>query len=597
MIRRRSVAAGSIVAGALALGAAAIAADADAAAASASMSLETALMGVLDLLRERGQQVWQALTSIGDDWHRVRAAVSSAWGSADMLRAATYALVLLLIGGGSEWLYWCYAGRARRAIAEAAMAGPPDVPLPPGTVASLAGRRLLLEALALLLFAVATIGASSAFVWPPGVQGAIVALTLGLTGARAAVITARFVLSPRTARLRLVALDDADARRRYRLTVGFAVVLGAAYVAGAMAGHTGALRGLAVIGRAGVGAALAGLAFAMVHGRSAGRSPESRRGGISVLQFVATALIAVALILYLLDLRPMVWSIGVVLLAAVADRTLRAIADRLTAESETPVMVVEPDADADKETDDEIGGAVVPERATTVAAYRSVLHRAFDITVVAVAAFWLAAIWDAPLLELARSGSIAGRLLEVAIVLLGADLVWVWAKTAIDRRLASIPPPDADAPTADPGARLATLLPLLRKGLLILVATITILVALSALGIDIAPLLAGAGVAGIAIGFGAQTLVRDIVSGVFYLLADSFRVGEYVEFGNIRGTVEGISLRFLRLRHHRGPVHTIPFGEIRWLTNHSRDWVIVKLDLRVPFDTDVELARRLIKKI
>ena len=76
---------------------------------------------------------------------------------------------------------------------------------------------------------------------------------------------------------------------------------------------------------------------------------------------------------------------------------------------------------------------------------------------------------------------------------------------------------------------------------------------------------------------GAQTLVRDIVSGVFYLLADSFRVGEYVQFGEVRGTVEGNSLRFLRIRHHRGAVYTVPFGEIKWLVNHSRDWAVMKV--------------------
>jgi moderate conductance mechanosensitive channel len=123
------------------------------------------------------------------------------------------------------------------------------------------------------------------------------------------------------------------------------------------------------------------------------------------------------------------------------------------------------------------------------------------------------------------------------------------------------------------------------------------LVSLSALGIDIAPLLAGAGVVGIAIGLGAQTLVRDVVSGVFYLLADSFRVGEWVEFGEIRGTVEGISLRFLRIRHHRGAIYTVPFGEIKWLVNLSRDWAVMKLEFRVPFDTDLELITRIVEKV
>jgi small-conductance mechanosensitive channel len=141
------------------------------------------------------------------------------------------------------------------------------------------------------------------------------------------------------------------------------------------------------------------------------------------------------------------------------------------------------------------------------------------------------------------------------------------------------------------------LLPLLRKTILAVIIVAATLISLSSLGINIAPLLAGAGVVGIAIGFGAQTVVRDIVSGIFYLLEDAFRIGEYVEFGQIRGTVEGISLRFLRLRHHRGAVHTIPFGEIRWLTNQSRDWQIMKLEFRVPFDTDLGLVKKLVREV
>jgi small-conductance mechanosensitive channel len=144
---------------------------------------------------------------------------------------------------------------------------------------------------------------------------------------------------------------------------------------------------------------------------------------------------------------------------------------------------------------------------------------------------------------------------------------------------------------------LATLLPLLRKVILVLLVGLAGLTILSALGTNIGPLLAGAGVIGIAIGLGAQTLVRDIVSGVFYLLADSFRVGEYIQFGEVRGTVEGNSLRFLRVRHHRGAVYTVPFGEIKWLVNLSRDWAIVKLEFRLPFETDLALVTRIVDKI
>ena len=121
--------------------------------------------------------------------------------------------------------------------------------------------------------------------------------------------------------------------------------------------------------------------------------------------------------------------------------------------------------------------------------------------------------------------------------------------------------------------------------------------ALSSLGVNVGPLIAGAGVIGLAIGFGAQTLVKDVVSGAFFLIDDAFRRGEYLDLGSVKGTVEGISVRSLQLRHHLGAVHTIPFGDIAALTNYSRDWVIMKLPLRLTFDTDPQKVKKIIKKI
>jgi small-conductance mechanosensitive channel len=114
--------------------------------------------------------------------------------------------------------------------------------------------------------------------------------------------------------------------------------------------------------------------------------------------------------------------------------------------------------------------------------------------------------------------------------------------------------------------------------------------------VNIGPLIAGAGVFGLAIGFGAQTLVKDIISGVFFLMDDAFRVGDYLEVAGTKGSVEHISLRSLRLRNPRGMVYFIPFGDISMVTNLSRDYVIMKLDFRVRYDTDVEKIRKVIKK-
>jgi len=115
--------------------------------------------------------------------------------------------------------------------------------------------------------------------------------------------------------------------------------------------------------------------------------------------------------------------------------------------------------------------------------------------------------------------------------------------------------------------------------------------------VNIGPLLAAASVFGLAISFGSQALVRDIVSGVFYLSDDAFRIGEYIDCGKAKGSVEGFTLRSIRLRHQNGQVHTIPFGQLGQITNFSRDWATVKFNLRFKRDTDLEKLRKTVKKI
>ena len=138
----------------------------------------------------------------------------------------------------------------------------------------------------------------------------------------------------------------------------------------------------------------------------------------------------------------------------------------------------------------------------------------------------------------------------------------------------------------------------IQLGAILAVVVVAIgLIALLEVGINVSPLFAGAGVVGLAVGFGAQTLVRDIFSGAFFLIDDAFRKGEYIDIESVKGTVEKISVRSFQLRHHLGALHTIPFGEIKVLTNYSRDWVMMKLPLRVTYDTDVEHVRKIVKKL
>jgi small-conductance mechanosensitive channel len=187
---------------------------------------------------------------------------------------------------------------------------------------------------------------------------------------------------------------------------------------------------------------------------------------------------------------------------------------------------------------------------------------------------------------------------NVVVIALLADFAWHLLAAWIDCKLVEASSQtQADSEEARRRSRLRTLLPILRNVLLIVLVTMAVLMALSALGVEIGPLIAGAGVVGVAIGFGAQTLVKDVISGMFYLLDDVFRVGEYIQSGSYKGTVESFSLRSIKLRHHRGPLTTVPFGELGAVENMSRDWVIDKLSVGVTYDTDVDKVKKIIKQI
>ena len=213
----------------------------------------------------------------------------------------------------------------------------------------------------------------------------------------------------------------------------------------------------------------------------------------------------------------------------------------------------------------------------------------------AVVMLWLLGLLGGPWAPTAKSA------IAIAITLLAAWLAWQGTKAFVAIRLAEEEGPDTEDTESEGfgggGTRLATLLPIFRNVVIFIIATVALTVVLSSLGVNVAPLFAGAGVLGLAIGFGAQSLIRDIFSGAFFLLDDAFRKGEYVDVGGTMGMVESISVRSFQLRHHEGRLHTVPFGEIKRLTNFSRDWVIMKLPVRLTYDTDVEKVRKLVKRL
>ncbi len=262
-------------------------------------------------------------------------------------------------------------------------------------------------------------------------------------------------------------------------------------------------------------------------------------------------------------------------------------------------------ADIDDDGDEEAGGPQVEEtravRRASMQTMEDLARRTASLFAIGAVAYALIRFWggaeifeDTPALNLVED--------IIDIVLVGYIIfhaVRIW----IDQKIADEGGDEEDAgPMEGEGGgagatRLATLLPLFRNFLLIVIAVTVMLLVAIEVGVNVAPLFAGAGIVGLAIGFGAQTLVRDILSGAFFLLDDAFRKGEYIDVGEVKGTVEKISLRSFQLRHHLGMLHTIPFGEIQHLTNFSRDWVMMKLPLRLTYDTDVEKVRKMIKKL
>lgn len=232
-----------------------------------------------------------------------------------------------------------------------------------------------------------------------------------------------------------------------------------------------------------------------------------------------------------------------------------------------------------------------------VARYRPVLRLAVStiITIVAIGA--LLESWGVDIASWFDPGRIGAVVLsELSSVILAvaiAVVVWEACNTAIERQLARFAREGAYARAA----RLRTLLPMLRTALIVTILTIAGLTALSAIGVNIAPLLAGAGIVGIAVGFGSQKLVQDVVTGVFLLLENAMQVGDFVTVSGLSGTVENLSVRSIRLRAGDGSVHIIPFSSVTSVTNTNRGIGNAAVSVNLAYGEDIDKAGEVLKQI
>ena len=185
---------------------------------------------------------------------------------------------------------------------------------------------------------------------------------------------------------------------------------------------------------------------------------------------------------------------------------------------------------------------------------------------------------------------ISVKLFSLGGTLLFAWLIWILSDTAVHHALTRSRKGLANA-------RAQTMMPLIRNVLFVAIFSIALIVALANMGMNVTPLLAGAGVIGLAIGFGAQSLVADLITGLFIIIEDSLAIDDYVDVGGHLGTVEGLTIRTVRLRDIDGIVHTIPFSEIKSIKNYSREFGYAIFRVAIPYNMDIDDAIKLMREV
>ncbi|MCB4821872.1 mechanosensitive ion channel family protein [Roseicella aerolata] len=238
-----------------------------------------------------------------------------------------------------------------------------------------------------------------------------------------------------------------------------------------------------------------------------------------------------------------------------------------------------------------------PGLSARAAQYVPVLKTLVSILLGFAALVLLLEIWGFNSLDWFDQGMLGRRLVDtlasIAMTLVLALVVWEAANTAIQNRLTRL---SRDSQAAR-SARVRTLLPMLRTVLGAVILVFVVLNSLSQLGLNVAPLLAGAGVVGLAIGFGSQSLVRDVITGIFLLLEDAVAVGDVVQLGGLTGVVEHLSIRSIKLRATDGSVHIVPFSAVTTVTNMTRDFAFAVLDVTVAYSEDTDRVVQALKDI
>jgi len=542
-------------------------------------SVSQALDSRLAAIREHIVALAGTVPDLPNQYWQAHDRINADLGEHGRTKALLLFAVFVGLGAGVEWLFRKATQRARSHL---------DA-LPSETVRErlhLVALRFAFAVGLVVAFALGSIGPFLAFDWPPMLREGLLGLLAAFLVVRIANVVGRFLLAPYHERFRIIPMDTAAARFWRRRLVWFVGWFAFGWVMVGFGVHLGYTLEARQLVAYVLGLVLLAIALDAVWRRPAAvpegseaTSPVTRRFGRGAANAALTVGIVLLWVFWVIHAMASFWLVLVAMALPLAIIVTRRAVDNLLRPPGSPQMAEGPPSVL----------AVCIERGI-----RAVLI----IGAVAVLAWG----WGIDLAHYHDQetwvGRIADGVLSAVVIVLIADFLWQAMKTAIDRKLAEAA--DAGQPNTDEArrrARLRTLLPICRNILFVVVVAVGAMMALSALGVQIGPLVAGAGIIGIAIGFGAQTFARDVIAGMFYLMDDAFRIGEYIQAGRYKGTVESFSIRSVRLRHHRGPVFTVPFNLLGAVENMSRDWVIDKIAIGITYDSDINLAKKLIKQV
>ncbi|TCQ95411.1 mechanosensitive ion channel domain-containing protein [Neorhizobium sp. JUb45] len=236
-------------------------------------------------------------------------------------------------------------------------------------------------------------------------------------------------------------------------------------------------------------------------------------------------------------------------------------------------------------------------RAEVLRRLSSILYRAIQVALVLIASVLCLRFWGidvAGWLSTSAGISVVGPVSSIVLVMLIAWTLWV----ALDAWItAALSESQVGGGFQQRSARIRTLLPLLRNVAFVVLSVLTVIGVLANLGINVAPLIAGAGVVGLAVGFGSQQLVQDVITGLFILLEDTLAIGDVIDTGDRAGTVEALTIRTVKIRDGDGALHTIPFSTVKALKNSSRGFGVYTVGVMLDQRADVGKALEVLKEV